>query len=408
MEEYMDHLEKIIKLVDEGAERAIEIRRDIHQHPELAFHEERTSALVRRELDAMGIPYEISPVKTGTIATIDSGKPGKLLLLRADMDALPIQEQTGLPFASEVPNVMHACGHDVHTANLLAVARVLNAMKEDWRGRIKFVFQPAEERGGGGREMIKNGLFDEIPDACMGMHVDVKPQGVISIGRKSVSAFSDAYEIVIRGKSAHSKNPAIGIDAVQIAAAVITALYQIVGKNIDPMEHSTLNVGLISGGLASNIVPDRAEFRVMTRNATKEARAAMFESIERLTKGITEAMGGTAEFNFHEGYAAVYNDDKLSGWVADLIRENAEELYDGIGEIPENYLRDGELLQLGAEDFGFYAQKAPSCFIKMAVGEYASAHNEHFMVDEHWIQLMTRVMCMAAVAFQNESREIHE
>ena len=112
-------------------------------------------------------------------------------------------------------------------------------------------------------------------------------------------------------------------------------------------------MGLISGGLASNIVPDRAEFRVMTRNATKEARAAMFASIERLTKGITEAMGGTAELNFHEGYAAVYNDDKLSGWVADLIRENAEELYDGIGEIPENYLRDGELLQLGAEDFGF-------------------------------------------------------
>ena len=133
----MDHLEKIIKLVNEGAERAIEIRRDIHQHPELAFHEERTSALVRRELDAMGIPYEISPVKTGTIATIDSGKPGKLLLLRADMDALPIQEQTGLPFASEVPNVMHACGHDVHTANLLAAARVLNAMKENWSGRIR-------------------------------------------------------------------------------------------------------------------------------------------------------------------------------------------------------------------------------------------------------------------------------
>lgn len=395
----MEILDKIVRLADEGEAHTIELRRAIHRHPELAFHETETCRLVREELDALGIPYTASPVETGTIAEIDSGKPGKLLLLRADMDALPIQEQTGLPFASEVPNVMHACGHDVHTANLLAVGRVLNSMKEDWNGRVKLVFQPAEERGGGGREMIKKGLFDEIPDACLAMHTDVRPQGVISIGKGSVTAFSDGCEIIIHGKSTHSSKPETGIDAVQIAAAVVTALYQITAKNLSPMAASTLNVGMISGGMAGNIVADRVRLQVMMRNATKEARSAMFESIERLAKGIAQTMGGSADVNFREGYAAVYNDEVLSDFVYDVIKENAEGLYAGIGEIPENFLRTGNLLQLGAEDFGFYAQKAPSCFIRMATGAFASAHNECFRVDETYIKLMTRVMCLAAVEY---------
>lgn len=395
----MERLEKIIRLSDAGAEHTIEVRRAIHRHPELAFREKETCRLVRKELEAMGIPYTESPVETGTIAEIDSGKPGKLLLLRADMDALPIQEKTGLPFASEVPNVMHACGHDVHTANLLAVGRVLNSMKEDWRGRVKLVFQPAEERGGGGREMIKNGLFDEAPDACMAMHNDTRIQGTITVGTGSISAFSDGCEIIIHGKSTHSSKPETGVDAVQIAAAVVTALYQITAKNVSPMEPSTLNVGTISGGLAGNIVADEVKILVMMRNATREARSAMFESVERIAKGMAQTMGGTADVNFREGYAAVYNDEKLSEFVEDLIRENAGALYEGIGEIPENFLRTGNQMQLGAEDFGFYAQKAPSCFIRVASGDFAPAHNECFQVDENWIRLFTRVMCLAAVEY---------
>lgn len=395
----MERLEKIIRLSDAGAEHTIEVRRAIHRHPELAFQEKETCRLVRKELEAMGIPYRESPVETGTIAEIDSGKPGKLLLLRADMDALPIQEKTGLPFASEVPNVMHACGHDVHTANLLAVGRVLNSMKEDWRGRVKLVFQPAEERGGGGREMIKNGLFDEVPDACMAMHNDTRTQGTITVGTGSISAFSDGCEIIIHGKSTHSSKPETGVDAVQIAAAVVTALYQITAKNVSPMEPSTLNVGTISGGLAGNIVADEVKLLVMMRNATREARSAMFESVERIAKGMAQTMGGTADVSFREGYAAVYNDEKLSEFIVKLIRENAGALYEGIGEIPENFLRTGNRMQLGAEDFGFYAQKAPSCFIRVASGDFAPAHSERFQVDESWIRLFTRVMCLAAVEY---------
>ncbi len=395
----MDILNKIVRLSDEGERHTIEIRRKIHRNPELAFHETETCRLVRSELDRMGISWKASPVETGTIAEIDSGKPGKLLLLRADMDALPIQEQTVLPYASENPNVMHACGHDAHTANLLAVGKILNEMKEDWRGRVKLVFQPAEERGGGGREMIKNGLFDEIPDACIAMHTDVNPQGVITIGKGSVTAFSDGCEIVIHGRSTHSSKPETGVDAVQIAAAVITALYQITAKNVSPLASSTLNVGMISGGLGRNIVADKVTMQVMTRNDTKESRRAMFDSIERIASGIASAMGGTAEITFREGYSSVYNDEALSDFVADVIQENAKQLYEGIGEIPKDFLRTGNRFQLGAEDFGFYAQKAPSCFIRVATGAYAPAHNEKFQIDEAYIKLFTRIMSLLAIRY---------
>ena len=395
----MKVIDKIVRLSDEGEAHAIEIRRKIHEHPELAFQEKETCKLVRAELEAMGIPYAVSPVETGTIAEIDSGKTGKLLLLRADMDALPIQEMTDLPYASKVPNVMHACGHDVHTANLLAVARILNQMKEEWNGRVKLVFQPAEEKGGGGREMIKHGLFDEMPDACMAMHVDVSAPGTVTIGKGSISAFSDGCEIVIHGKTTHSSKPETGVDAVQIAAAVITALYQITAKNVSPKEASTLNVGRISGGLAGNIVADEVRLQVMMRNATKEARSAMFESVERISKGIAQAMGGTADTYFREGYASVYNDEALSDFVAGVVKEHANQLFAGYEETPNGFLRTGNLLTLGAEDFGFYAQKAPSCFMRMGTGIYASTHNEKFRVDEAYIKFMTRVMSLAAVEY---------
>ena len=398
----MEVMDKIVRLSDEGEAHTIEVRRAIHMNPELAFHEFETSRLVRSELEAMGIPYEVSPVETGTIGMIDSGKPGKMLLLRADMDALPIQEETGLPYASKVPNVMHACGHDVHTANLLAVARVLNNMKEDWCGRVKLVFQPAEERGGGGREMIKHGLMDELPDACMAFHTHTCEQGIITIGKGSTSAFSDGCQVTIHGKSTHSSKPQTGVDAVQIAAAVITALYQITAKNISPMEASTLNVSMLHGGTASNIVSDKVEFRVMMRNATKEARKEMFESVERIVKGIAQTFGGSAETIFQEGYAAVINDEEMVDFVCDLINKNKDSLYQGLPSVPEKHLRTGNTLTLGAEDFGFYAQKAPSCFMQVGTGAFAPGHNNKFQVDESYIKLATRVMAMAAVEYLNK------
>ena len=397
----MKLIDKIIHLTDAGEAHTIEVRRKIHANPELAFQEKETSKLVEHELKAMGIPYVKSPVEPGLVAEIDSGKPGKLLLLRADMDALPIQEQTDLSFASKIPNVMHACGHDVHTANLLAVANVLNQMKDVWNGRIKFVFQPAEEGGGGGRKMIESGLFDDRPDACMAMHVSASNPGVISLGYGNINAFTDGCEIHIHGKAAHSGNPHEGVDAVQIAAAVITALYQITAKNVNPQERSTLNVGIVSGGSAANIVADKVFLKVMMRNATQEAQEAMFESIQRLSTGIAGAMGGRAEVSFHRGYVAVKNDEELTDFVISKLNKHASSLVVGYDNIPNEFILAGNKAKatLGGEDFGFYSQEVPSCFIRVGTGKYAPAHNGHFQVNESYIKFMTRVLSIAAIEF---------
>ncbi len=392
--------EQIRRLSDELEEHTLAIRHEIHSNPELSYHEFKTSELVRRELDRIGIPYENSPCKPGIIATIDSGKPGKFLLLRADMDALPIQENTGLPFASKVPDVMHACGHDIHTSNLLAVGEILYRTRDQWNGKVKLVFQPAEENGGGGREMIKAGLMDELPDACFALHVENGEQGKLLVGSRYLTAYSDAYSITVHGKAAHSSTPEEGVDAIYIASSIITALHGIISRNLSPMDRSTLNVGVIQGGTAPNIIADKAQMRVMMRNLTKESREAMMKKIESLSDGIARSMGGSCDLEFRAGYPAVYNDEAFTSFVADALRKNSDGIYEGLGDgQPENWLVTGEQPLLGAEDFGFYSQKAPSCLIWVGVGGDAPKHSPDFWVDERYIKLCTRAMAAVALEF---------
>lgn len=220
----MEPMEILAEISNELEQHTIAVRRQIHKNPELSFQEFKTAELVRKELERIGIPYRNSPVKPGIVAEIDSGRPGRLLMLRADMDALPIREMADVPFCSRNKGIMHACGHDVHTANLLAVGEILNKMKAYWNGRVKLVFQPAEEHGGGGRRMIEEGLLDELPDACMALHVTTDPRGRFYVGVGPLTAFSDRCEIVVHGKAAHSSEPQEGVDAVYIAASIIVAL----------------------------------------------------------------------------------------------------------------------------------------------------------------------------------------
>lgn len=398
----MTLLDDIVKLSNELEAHTIEVRHKIHSAPELSYKEFATSKLVCSELEKMGIPYEESPIKPGIIATIDSGKAGKLLLLRADMDALPVQEDTGLDFASAVPNVMHACGHDVHTANLLTMGNILNQTKGQWTGRVKLVFQPAEENGGGGREMIKAGMMEEVPDACLAMHVKVLPVGVCVVGSGPLSAYTDSYKITLYGKAAHSSTPEKGVDAISIAAAVINGYNMMMAKNISPMANSTLNYGTIQGGLAPNILADKVELTLMLRNATKEAREAMMAGIERITKGTAETMGGSCEIAFRKGYDSVYNNEELAEFSAHVIEENKEVIFKDItatGEPPANYMRTGNQALLGGEDFGFYSQKAPSCMLWLGTGEYGVAHSTTFQVEDKAIKFCTRVMTIIAAQY---------
>jgi len=398
----MNWREQVIELSNELEAQTIAIRREIHKNPEVAFQEFETSKLVCRELERIGIPYEISPCKPGVIASIDSGRPGKLLLLRADMDALPLQEQTGLEYASQVPNVMHACGHDVHTANLLAVGEILHRTKARWNGKVKLVFQPAEEVGGnsGGRQMIEAGLMDEVPDACFALHVDTNTPGVIEAGTGYITAFTDSYTITVKGKAAHSSAPQEGVDAINIAASIVTALNGIVSKNISPMTNSALNIGTIHGGYAENIVADQVTMACMFRNLTPESRKAMMDRIEGIALGMATAMGGSCDLDFNPGYPCMLNDEAFTKFVCKTLESNADALYQGIAAgKPKNFLvKDAPPLLVG-EDFGMYSQIAPSCLIWVSAGGREPKHSPGFVVDEDYIKLCTRTMSMVAVEF---------
>lgn len=396
----MELIEHIQQLADELVPYTIAIRNQIHQNPELSFQEFKTSQLVCDELVRMGIPYELSPVKPGVIATIDSGKPGKLLMLRADMDALPIQESTGLEQTSQVDQVMHACGHDVHTANLLTVGDVLNRTKSQWSGRVKLVFQPAEESGGGGREMIAQGLMEELPDACFALHVEDGLKGQILAPHGYVTAYSDSYRFQVKGTAAHSSAPQKGVDAIYIAANIITALHGIVSRNLDPLGHSTLNIGTIQGGAAANIIADEVEMVCVTRNQSKESRDLMLSSIESTATGIATALGGSCTCTLRPGYAAVYNNLEFTEGVrASLKQHSAFVCADLDVADSENYIIGGEYNWLGAEDFGFYAQTVPSCFIMVGTGGGIPKHSKDFIVEEPYIKMCTRAMLAVAADY---------
>lgn len=394
-------LEAMCLLTDEYEAHTLELRRELHRNPELSFREFKTGALVERELSRLGIAWKKSPVEPGIIARIEGGRPGKLLMLRADMDALPIREETGLEFSSETEGVMHACGHDVHTANLLAVGRVLNMLKDCLHGSVKLVFQPGEENGGGGRKMIENGLLNERPDACLGLHVFPWEQGRIVVGSGHLTAFSDGCTIKIHGRAAHSSTPEEGVDAIGIAAAVVTALNSVTARSISPMAGATLNVGKIQGGSAPNIVAAEAELSVMLRNITPASRTVMMERIRAVSEGISGAMGGSCEVSFRSGYPSVYNDPKLAGFITGMIEDRREMLYNGITAAREGSLSTGNQARLIAEDFGFYSERVPSCFIQVGTGAYAPAHSPGFRVDEGCVKLCTRLMAAAAIEFLN-------
>ncbi len=395
--------QQIIELSDKYEQDVLELRHEIHADPERAFDEYRTAERVKTALENIGMTVKSGIAKTGLIADLHGHAPGKTLLLRADMDALPLNEENYLPYRSKNPGVMHACGHDVHTANLVGVAKILNELKEHFCGTVRFVFQPAEESGGGGREMIKEGIMDDIKiDASIALHtMATTPPGYFSLGFENVTSYSDKFEIIISGIKTHSAQPQKGVDAISIAAHTIVALESLLLKNIDPMERATYSIGKIEGGTAPNIVPDRVHLTGMMRNVKAHTRDALIEKLKTTAEGIAATMGGSAEFILTEGYSSVYNDPKLTQFVADEIgADTAAWLCD----IEPTYSNDNRLIIeklpiLGAEDYGFYTQRVPSCFYRVGTGNASPAHSSGFMIEEPYIKLCTRSMASLAISY---------
>jgi amidohydrolase len=360
-------------------------RRDLHRIPEIGFELEQTSRYIRDSLDQMAIPYQIA-AQTGIVALIEGGKPGPTLALRADMDALPIAEETGLPFASTNGN-MHACGHDAHAAMLLGTAKMLKAVSADLKGSVKLLFQPGEEGHGGAEAMIKDGCL-ENPDvqAAAGLHVgQIFPEvktGQIGICEGPILAAATAFTVTVKGKSTHGALPHLGVDAITVAAEIILALQKIISREVDPLGSAVLTVGKIEGGEAINIVTPRVVFSGDFRTLSEDDRQFITTRLKEVCTSIAKANRAEAEIEILGGYPPTVNDAQFTARV--LAAAAAVVGADNIVTIKKP--------NMGTEDMSLYLQKVPGSFFVLGTGNPDKGityphHNARFDLDEDalWI-----------------------
>jgi amidohydrolase len=362
-------------------------RRTIHQHPELGFQEFKTAELVAETLCSLGVKVKTQVGKTGVVGYLGEGKP--VVALRADMDALPIQEANDVPYASQVPGVMHACGHDAHTAILLGVATLLR--EEGLPGQVHFLFQPAEETSdeedkSGAVRMIEDGAMEEV-DAVLALHVDSsQPVGSIEIDGVYISAGVDTFYATILGKGCHGAYPHRGVDTIFILGQVINAVHGIVSRRIDPVKPAVISIGSVHGGQAHNVIPDRVEISGTIRSMDEKVRRELFEELERAL-GVAQALGGDFELRIEEGFPASRNDPQ----VASLIRQVAIDL---LGEGCLHPPKPG----MGAEDFGLLANLAPGAMFGLGTqGDDGPrrAHSPTFDVDERALPIGAAILAEA-------------
>jgi amidohydrolase len=390
----MDLSEKIKKLSDKYFDGTVEIRRQIHKHPELSFNEFKTSEFIQSKLREYGIPFKAGYVKTGIVAKIEGKDPkGKVIALRADMDALPIREETGLDFQSVNDGVMHACGHDAHTAALLGAARILNELKDEWRGTVLLVFQPGEEVDpGGARLMLQEGIFDDIkPDVVIGQHVLPEMQtGHVGFKEGMYMASGDEVHITIKGKGGHAAMPHALTDTVLIASQVIVNLQQIASRFVPAGIPVVLSFGKIVADGATNIIPEKVRISGTFRIMNEEWRSKAKKRIEDIVKSTAESMGAKAEIDIKDGYPVVFNNIEATRKAALSARE-----FLGNENVEEMDIR------MTAEDFGFYSREFPSVFYRFGVkreeGETGRLHTSTFNLNEEALRTASGTMAAIAV-----------
>jgi amidohydrolase len=388
-------LEKIIKEKAENYfQEAQDTRRYIHAHPELSFEEFQTSAYVAQKLSAIGIPHQIIG-GTGVLGIIEGKNPGsKMIMLRADLDALPITEKNDVTYKSLNEGVMHACGHDVHTTCLLGAAKILYEIKDQFEGTIKLIFQPGEEKlPGGASILIKEGLLDQKPAAIVAQHVMTElPVGTVGFRPGLYMASTDEIYVTVKGRGGHGAMPHQNIDPVLISAHLIVALQQVVSRWAKPATPTVLSFGKVIANGATNVIPDEVKiegtFRTFDENWRKEAH----EKMKQLAKGLVESMGGTVDFNIMNGYPFLKNDEALTQKL-----QEAAIAYMGKDNVVNLELRTT------AEDFAFYTHHAPCCFYRLGTGNpdrgiKASVHSPHFDIDEEALKTGMGLMAWLAVS----------
>lgn len=393
-------IEKIIdtqKLVEAVEKEVVEWRRNFHENPELSFQEFDTSNYVFEKLQSFG-NIEVSRVTpTSVLGRIVGRKPGKVVALRADMDALPIQEETELPFASKNKDVMHACGHDGHTAMLLGAAKVLSQLTEEINGEIRFFFQHAEEMfPGGAAEMVKAGVTDGI-DGVIGLHLASQiPAGKFFVCYGPVTAGTDAFDIVIQGKGGHGSAPNATVDPIAIGTQIVNGINQIISRKVDASKRAVISVTKFHGGTANNIIPDRVTLGGTVRTFDPEIRSQIPIWIEKVTKGLSEAHDASYQLDYQFGYSSVVNEEKITSLVEQTIVEK-------FGE-SNRVISEGIM---GGEDFSAFSAAAPGCFVFLGAGsenpeENYPHHHPKFDVKEESLILGVNYYVHSALKFLDE------
>ncbi|SDJ43459.1 M20 family metallopeptidase [Salimicrobium halophilum] len=391
----MDH--SIFETIDTLYDKMVETRRYLHQYPELSFHETETAKYIADTYSDLGIPYEANVGGNGVIATIEGGRPGKTVALRADFDALPIQEQNDhLSFCSKNEGVMHACGHDGHTAELLGLAEAVWQHKQDLPGTLVLVHQHAEEfTPGGAKPIIESGALDHV-DAVFGTHLWVNTDyGTIDVSKGAFMAGADGFKIKIQGKGGHGAQPHQTKDAIVIASDLVSSLQQIVARRIDPLKTAVVTTGTIEGGTAFNVIADTATLTGTVRTFETEVQDTIIEEMERIIKGVCTAAGADYEFSYQKGYPPVVNHEK----EASLILEEASHA--------DASLKTREVEpSMAGEDFAYYLQEKPGAFYFTGAklpNHYYPHHHPKFDFDERAMLHGAKTLMQAYLSYQNHS-----
>lgn len=394
----IDFLKEALKINEE----LIKIRRDLHENPELGFEEWKTSEKIKNFLQNEGIPY-ITLAKTGVCGiiegTAEGASEGKVIALRADIDALPIQDKKVCDYRSKIEGKMHACGHDAHTTILLGTAKLLNKHKHLLKGKVKLLFEPAEETTGGSRVMISEGVLeDPRVDAIVGLHVTEDLEaGKVKIKNGVVNAASNPFTIKIKGKGGHGAAPNTTVDPVVMASQVVLSLQTIVSREISPFNPAVITIGSIQGGTAQNIIPDEVILKGIIRTMSSEDREHAKRRLEEIVKGVCTAMRGNYEIEIEESYPCLYNDD----YMVDRIREAAKII------LGEENVGLQENPRMWVESFAYFANERPAGFFLLGSGNNNKAvnapiHNALFDIDEQCLHMGVAVECLAAYNYLTE------
>lgn len=343
----------LFQLAKENFNYAVSFRRDFHQHPELGFQEVRTSEIIAKELINLGFVVKKYVGKTGVLGVLKGTSDGPSLLLRFDMDALPILENNTTIYVSKNDGIMHACGHDGHMAIGLTIAKILSSYKDQINGTIKIIFQPAEEGLGGALATIEDGVLENPrPDYCLGLHIwNEKPLGWIGINSGAMMAGADTFEIIVNGKGGHGGLPHKTIDPIVCAAHIITSIQTIVSRNISPLDNAVISFGSINGGSTFNVIPDTVYLSGTIRTFDPQIRLEIIKNLEKISKSVGAGMGCEVEFSVHEVTPAVINNSKIASDLEKIIYK-----------VFPTFSIDMDFKTMGSEDFSLFLNQIPGCF----------------------------------------------